>query len=504
MHLVKKKAKAEMALLEQELLTVIQAMEEATLSDNVAVALSEVLEYACCCVCVKKEDAWTQTSIVLQGWFDWRHVYFCLYRCSPLLTFSNHFLETQGIVSPQELETLEYGLMNHVAHENRFKTPHSPVYTPKGLDPRRRIHQRTLDTDSTQPAQRSSTFQGHVHPEPGLDLDNLPNVDGTPSDGLYRERFLEVPEDCDQLVNLAPVVAISQRQRKESKQEPIEADGRNKAFRISNSDKQEERQVVALLVCRTRENRLTSNDACHSIGQEIRAEITEQVSMGRPASSLSVGNHQTHIICAELMPLEQFLNCLDSLKEPGNEVTIIACMKQHMTSIEAVQRGCEALLVLTPNLEGEKLEQVQQSHSDWKRVLEEMQARYFDLGMCGTAEVVIRAMTEHESCANISATGCRILLLLARNECIRRNVVENDGISAIMRCGNKNLYYGCLCLCIPVSYSPYDRMGVDLRAMDRHTCVPAVQEYGCGALRNLALNCVQASSAIAGNSVFSG
>jgi hypothetical protein len=416
-----------------------------------------------------------------------------------LLKFSSYFLATQGIVSPQELETLEYGLMNHVAHECSFKTPHSPAYTPKGPDPRRRIHQRTLDTDLTEPAQRSSTSQGHVHSEPGLDLDNLPDIDGTPFDGLHRERFLEVPEGCHQLVKLAPVVAVSQRQGKESKQEPIEADERNKAFRRSDADKQEEQQVV-----QTRENRLTSNDvAWHYIGQEVRAEITAQVSTGRPASSLSVGNQQTHVICAEVMPFEQFLTCLDSLKEPGNEVTIIACMKQHMKSIEAVQRGFEALLVLTPNLEGEKLEQIQQSQSNWKRVLEEMQARYFDLGMHGTADVVIRAMAEHESCANISATGCRILLLLARNERIRRNVVENDGISAIMRCGNKNLYYGCLCLCIPVSYSPYDRMGVDLRAMDRHTCVPAVQEYGCGALRNLALNCVQASSAIAGNSVFS-
>ena len=42
MHLVKKKAKEEIAQLEQELLSVIQAMEEATLSENVALALSEV------------------------------------------------------------------------------------------------------------------------------------------------------------------------------------------------------------------------------------------------------------------------------------------------------------------------------------------------------------------------------------------------------------------------------------------------------------------------------
>jgi|SouAtlMetagenome_1021521.scaffolds.fasta_scaffold160596_2 hypothetical protein len=46
-NLVKEKAKAEMEQLEQELLKVIQAMEEATLSDNVALALSEVCGIIC-------------------------------------------------------------------------------------------------------------------------------------------------------------------------------------------------------------------------------------------------------------------------------------------------------------------------------------------------------------------------------------------------------------------------------------------------------------------------
>ena len=45
----------------------------------------------------------------------------------------------------------------------------------------------------------------------------------------------------------------------------------------------------------------------------------------------------------------------------------------------------------------------------------------------------------------------------------------------------------------------FDFVGMNFRAMDTHACVPKVQEYGCGALRNLALNCWQTSNAIAGD-----
>ena len=42
MELVKQKAKAEMAQLERELMSVISAMENASLSENLAVAVSQV------------------------------------------------------------------------------------------------------------------------------------------------------------------------------------------------------------------------------------------------------------------------------------------------------------------------------------------------------------------------------------------------------------------------------------------------------------------------------
>ena len=42
MELVKQKAKAEMAQLERELMSVIQAMEDASLTENLAVAVSQV------------------------------------------------------------------------------------------------------------------------------------------------------------------------------------------------------------------------------------------------------------------------------------------------------------------------------------------------------------------------------------------------------------------------------------------------------------------------------
>ena len=356
---------------------------------------------------------------------------FGLYLCSPGLTFSRRFLSMQGIVSPQELESLEFGVLDRVAYESTFRTPNSP--------------QRTPDTASTQPAQQSLTPQAPMHSKAEPDLESLPNVNGMPSDGLDDDQFVSSPEGGDQLVEIASAGATSPGQRHKNRKGAIGIE-RDKFYQSSNADRQTERQAPV------RETRIVSNDiAWHAIGRELRAERAEQVGPGGTASSPLMGNQHTQVAGVGSMRLEQFLSCLDSLNKPGDEVTVIAGMKQHMASIEAARRGCEALLVLTPNLEGQELEQLWQSDAEWQRVSRGMQARYSNLGSRGTAEVVISAMTEHLRCADISATSSRILLLLARNEDIRQDVVKKKGVLAIMRYENEKVdqcavYYVCACI----------------------------------------------------------
>jgi hypothetical protein len=175
--------------------------------------------------------------------------------------------------------------------------------------------------------------------------------------------------------------------------------------------------------------------------------------------------------------LEEFVLNLDSFREAGDDlqlhqVYIIQGLKRHKKNLQVVQCGCEALLELTPSLEGDQLEHALTCRSDCQALLLEMQATYLRLGNLGAVEAVIDVMVHHHhqkhaSCPHLVCICIRILLLLARNDENRPRIVEHDGIHVITK------------------------------AMEQHGGEASIQEYSCGALRNLAINSREHCCAIA-------
>jgi hypothetical protein len=207
-------------------------------------------------------------------------------------------------------------------------------------------------------------------------------------------------------------------------------------------------------------------------GKEL--EVVERPRFSSSEVNWSVGEKQVSAkdlrtaTSSSDMSLQEFINFSESLQKATShdQATLIGGLHRHKAHLAAALGGCKALLKLTPSAEGEELERLQ-GQPDWQAIKCEMQNRYCILGALGVTEAMIEILKMHMTSTEVASTASRILLLLARNDDNKSCIVQKNGIEVIAK------------------------------TMKRHAAIPTVQEYCCGALRNLALNNVDHCVAIA-------
>ena len=145
-----------------------------------------------------------------------------------------------------------------------------------------------------------------------------------------------------------------------------------------------------------------------------------------------------------------FERTIEHLESRGDIAALVRGMKTYAAHTSIQEKGCDVLLNLTPSV-GDEYQSIRRQKIPWKGMGEKYEA----MASAGVIGVVCHAIS---TTPTIAATGCRLLKLLARNDDNSIKIAEQGGISVI------------------------------LEAMRTHTSHAGVQEEGCGALRNLAVN----------------
>ena len=90
---------------------------------------------------------------------------------------------------------------------------------------------------------------------------------------------------------------------------------------------------------------------------------------------------------------------------------IVEAMREHPASAAIQRKGCARLLDLTPSVESAEYQRIRgENGGEWM----EMDRKYRELASAGVIDVVCQALSTQP--AEVAATGCRILVFLARSD----------------------------------------------------------------------------------------
>ena len=104
-------------------------------------------------------------------------------------------------------------------------------------------------------------------------------------------------------------------------------------------------------------------------------------------------------------------------------------MKLHKNECQAQEQGCQDLLKLVPNAEGEEYRRIL---SEMGAELEAMETAYNNIAKSGGISVTLAAMKAHKESSIVQETGCHILRLLSRTSENEEKISAAKGIEAMV------------------------------------------------------------------------